>query len=278
MSTFFFYATQYGQYFAGWDNYDGDGGYAYTYNAPLQVGKWSHVAIVVKKNQMSIYVDGTRLGTCTSSKYSGLGGFGDLVFAASDVIAPNGAQHAAYDEVRVWSVARTQSEIKACMKTEFTGDIMPQGLIAYLKGETFVDGEGNMRIYDYAGSYHATLQGSYDIVSTNELNMGISSETPSISINEPQGTIYAGIPVKFSATYNTPVNRIAWTVEAEGFENLVLAEPTLTFTKPGTYTVTATAYTVHGATATTACEVSVVAAPEVDATFSMTHSLVPAGE
>ena len=278
LSTFFFYATQYGQYFAGWDNYDGDGGYAYTYNAPLQVGKWSHVAIVVKKNQMSIYVDGTRLGTCTSSKYSGLGGFGDLVFAASDVIAPNGAQHAAYDEVRVWSVARTQSEIKACMKTEFTGDIMPQGLIAYLKGETFVDGEGNMRIYDYAGSYHATLQGSYDIVSTNELNMGISSETPSISINEPQGAIYAGIPVKFSATYNTPVNRIAWTVEAEGVENLVLAEPTLTFTKPGTYTVTATAYTAHDVTATATCEVAVEAAPEVDATFSMTHSLVPAGE
>ena len=278
LSTFFFYATQYGQYFAGWDNYDGDGGYAYTYNAPLQVGKWSHVAIVVKKNQMSIYVDGTRLGTCTSSKYSGLGGFGDLVFAASDVIAPNGAQHAAYDEVRVWSVARTQSEIKACMKTEFTGDIMPQGLIAYLKGETFVDGEGNMRIYDYAGSYHATLQGSYDIVSTNELNMGISSETPSISINEPQGAIHAGIPVKFSATYNTPVNRIAWTVEAEGVENLVLAEPTLTFTKPGTYTVTATAYTAHDVTATATCEVAVEAAPEVDATFSMTHSLVPAGE
>ena len=275
LTSFFFYATQYGQYSVGWDIY---GDYTSSYNAPLQVGKWSHVAIVVNKNQMFLYVDGARLGTCTSSKYSGLGGFGDLVFAASDVIAPNGAQHAAYDEVRVWSVARTQSEIKACMKTEFTGDIMPRGLIAYLKGDTFVDGEGNMRLYDCAGSYHATLQGSYDIVSTNELNLGVSSETPSISINEPQGAVYAGIPVTFSVTYNTPVNRIAWTVEAEDIENLVLAEPTLTFAKPGTYTVTATAYTAQGTTATATCEVSVVAAPEVDATFTMTHSLIPAGE
>ena len=278
LSTFFFYATQYGQYFAGWDNYDGDGGYVSTYNAPLQVGKWSHVAIVVNKNQMSLYVDGTRLGTCTSSKYSGLGGFGDLVFAASDVIAPNGAQHAAYDEVRVWNVARTQSELKACMKTEFTGSVMPQGLIAYLKGETFVDGEGNIRLYDYAGTHHATLQGSYDVVSTAAIGLSEASEAPAISINAPQGVVYAGIPATFSATYNTSVSRIVWTAEDAGVENLAMVKPALTFAAPGTYTVTATAYADSGETQTATCTVNVVAAPEVDATFTMTHSRVSAGE
>ena len=278
LSTFFFYATQYGQYFAGWDNSDGDGGYVSTYNAPLQVGKWSHVAIVVNKNQMSLYVDGTRLGTCTSSNHSGLGGFGDLVFAASDVIAPNGAQHAAYDEVRVWNVARTQSELKACMKTEFTGSVMPQGLIAYLKGETFVDGEGNIRLYDYAGTHHATLQGSYDVVSTSAIGLSEASEAPAISINAPQGVVYVGIPATFSATYNTSVSRIVWTAEDAGVENLAMVKPALTFATPGTHTVTATAYTATAETKTATCTVTVVDAPKADATFTMTHSLISAGE
>jgi hypothetical protein len=156
LTTFFFYATGHGQYSAGWNNYDYDD-YASTYNAPLQVGKWSHIAIVVAKNKMTIYVDGLRLGSCESSKYSGLGGFGNLVFAAGDGIAPNGAQHATYDEVRIWSVARTPDEIKKDMYTQYTGSTLPQGLLTYLRGDIITDAEGQQCLYDYAGGHHATL-------------------------------------------------------------------------------------------------------------------------
>ena len=275
LTTFFFYATPYGQYTVGWSNY---GDYVSTYNAPMQVGKWSHVAIVVKKNQMSIYFDAIHLGTCTSSSFSGIGGFGDLIFASNDRIAPNGSQHGIYDEVRIWSTARTKEELAANMYTEFTGSAMPEGLIAYLRGDIITDSEGNQVLYDYVGGHHATLQGSYDIVDTDELGTSATSGTPTISINEPQSTIYAGMPVTLTATYNTAVDHIVWNAPAAGIENLNLTSPTVTFATAGSHTVTATAYTADGRSATATCTITVEQTPEVDATFTATAYDVPAGE
>ena len=127
---------------------------------------------------MTIYVAGLRLGSCESSKYSGLGGFGNLVFAAGDGIAPNGAQHATYDEVRIWSVARTPDEIKKDMYTQYTGSTLPQGLLTYLRGDIITDAEGQQCLYDYAGGHHATLQGNYEFVGTDELNLQATTAEP----------------------------------------------------------------------------------------------------
>ena len=276
LTTFFFYATGHGQYSAGWNNYDYDD-YASTYNAPLQVGKWSHIAIVVAKNKMTIYVDGLRLGSCESSKYSGLGGFGNLVFAAGDGIAPNGAQHATYDEVRIWSVARTPDEIKKDMYTQYTGSTLPQGLLTYLRGDIITDAEGQQCLYDYAGGHHATLQGYYEFVGTDELNLQATTAEPSISIDTPTSTIYAGIPTTFTATYNSAVDHITWTAAAAGIEEMHVASPTMTFAKAGTHTVTATATTADGRSASATLNITVAEAPEVDATFTTTASEVPAG-
>ena len=275
--SFYFYALGHGQYSAGWDWYD-DNSVANTYNAPLKVNQWSHIAIVVNKNNLKLYVNGLRLGSCETNSYSGVGGFGDLIFSSNDRIAPNGAQHGVYDEVRVWDVARTEQEIKECMYTEFTGSVMPKGLIAYLRGDIITDEEGNQRLFDYAGGHHATLQGNYSVVSTDELGLTIASQEPTISIDEPKGTIYAGIPVTLTATYNNAVNRIAWTAEGAGMKDMTVASPTMTFATAGTYPVTVTAYTADERTVTATRNITVAEAPEVDATFTATAQEVPAGE
>ena len=222
---------------------------------------------------MTIYVDGLRLGSCESSKYSGLGGFGNLVFAAGDGIAPNGAQHATYDEVRIWSVARTPDEIKKDMYTQYTGSTLPQGLLTYLRGDIITDAEGQQCLYDYAGGHHATLQGNYEFVGTDELNLQATTAEPSISIDTPTGAIYAGIPTTFTATYNSAVDHITWTAPAAGIEEMHVASPTMTFAKAGTHTVTATATTADGrsASATLNIKASSDAAPgrrHAKATFS----------
>ena len=273
--SFYFHATRYGQYQAGWNN---ESAYASSYNAPLRVNQWSHIAIVVEGNKMRLYVNGLRLGSCETNSYSGVGGFGDLIFSSNDRIAPNGAQHGVYDEVRVWNVARTEQEIKECMYTEFTGSVMPKGLIAYLRGDIITDEEGNQRLFDYAGGHHATLQGNYSVVSTDELGLNIASQEPTISIDEPKGTIYAGIPVTLTATYNNAVNRIAWTAEGAGMKDMTVASPTMTFATAGTYPVTVTAYTADERTVTATRNITVAEAPEVDATFTATAQEVPAGE
>ncbi len=272
--TFMFHADGSGAYFAGWSDNDR----AVTTGSTLKTGQWSHIAMVVEKNKIVIYVNGVQRAYRTSSSNSGVGGFGDLVFDADMSAYASFAQDGIYDEIRIWNSARTAAEIKSSMNVEFSGSVMPKGLIAYLRGDLISDDEGNQRLYDCVGGYHATLQGNYSVVNTNELGLSVSNEEPTISIDKPKGVVYAGIPATFSAIYNTAVNRIVWNAEDAGIENLNAAMVDMTFATAGKHTVKATAYTATGATVKTTCEITVLETPEVDATFDMTHRLIPAGE
>ena len=270
--TFMFHANGSGRFTAGWNT--GSHRIGETSTA-LKKGQWNHVAIVVDNNKMTIYLDGVSRGSVTSSSYSGLGGFGDLTFSSN---GERNAQNAQYDEIRIWNTARTASEIKAYKDVEFTGSITPHGLIAYLKGDLMTDNEGTTLLYDCVGGHHATLSGTYDIVGESMPALGISTEEAMASINIPEGTIYAGIPVTLSATSNTATSTLTWTAEGAGIKDLAVAAPTMTFATAGTHTVTLTAANAQGTTTTTSSEITVVAAPEVDATFTKTASSVAAGE
>ena len=266
---FMFHTDAYGVFYAGWDTNN-----RVTTYSTLTVGTWTHVAIVVDGNKLSVYLNGTLQRSITSSTYSGVGGFGDLVFSSG----VSAEQDAVYDEIRIWKTARTAAEIKAAMNAEFTGSIVPQGLVTYIKGDLITDKEGNPLLYDCVGGHHATLRGSYDVVNANRGALESVTGAPSISIDEPKGIIYAGIPVTLSATYGAAVNRIAWTAEAAGVENLNVVSPTMTFAAAGTHTVMVTAYAADGTTAVAQRELVVVESPEVDATFTMNATQVPAGE
>lgn len=274
--TFMFHADGNGRYYAGWDS---NGGHrAESYNAPIVAGKWVHIAIVVDKNKVSLYANGQRVGNCTSNSYSGVGGFGDLVFDSNISAYASFAQDGVYDEIRIWNVARTVNEIKECMGVQFAGDVLPKGLISYIKGDLIADKEGRPLLYDCAGGHHATLQGNYNIVNTDALGLSVSEEAPSISIDEPKNTIYAGIPTPISATYNAAVNRIVWTAEAAGMKDMAVAAPTMTFATAGRHTVTVVGYAHDGSSATATREFVVAEAPEVEADFTLTANKVPAGE
>ncbi len=265
---FMFHTDAYGTFYAGWDTSNR------ATTAALSVGQWTHIAMVIKKNQLSIFVNGVNRTSCTSDSYSGVGGFGDLVFSSG----VSAEQDAVYDEIRIWNTARTAKELKACMNTEFTGNIMPQGLVTYLKGDLITGKDGEPLIYDCVGGHHATIKGSYDVVIADMGKLGAVAGEPSVSIDEPKGTIYAGIPTTLSATYSAAVNRIAWTIESAGIENVNILSPTVTFATAGIHTVTAVAYTAAGSSATATYDVVVAEAPEVEADFVMNAAQVPAGE
>ena len=268
--TFMFHANSGGAFTAGWDTSN-----RLNTSTALKTNQWNHVAIVVDGNKMTVYLDGVSRGSVTSQSYSGIGGFGNLVFSSNGA---QNAQNAQYDEIRIWNTARTAAEIKACKNAEFVGSIMPQGLVAYLKGDLITNAEGSQMMFDCVGGHHATLQGTYSEVSQNMPTLGTPDAAPTISINAPKGTVHVGIPVTLSATYNTAVTHIAWTAEAAGIENLTVASPTMTFGTTGTHTVTVTASNSEGTTATASYDITVEAAPEVDATFTMSTRNVPAGE
>ena len=265
---FMFHTDAYGTFYAGWDT----GNRATT--AALSVGKWTHIAMVINKNKLNIYVNGVSRTSCISDTYSGVGGFGDLVFSSG----VSAEQDAVYDEIRIWNTARTAKELKECMNVEFTGSIMPQGLVTYIKGDLISGKENEPLIYDCVGGHHATIKGSYDVVIADMGELGAVAGDPAISIDEPKGTIYAGIPTTLSATYSAAVNRIVWTAEAAGIENASILSPTVTFATAGTHTVTAVAYAADGSSATATYDVVVAEAPEVEADFAMNATQVPAGE
>ena len=265
---FMFHTDAYGTFYAGWDTSNR------ATTAALSVGQWTHIAMVINKNKLNIYVNGVSRTSCISDTYSGVGGFGDLVFSSG----VSAEQDAVYDEIRIWNTARTAKELKACMNVEFTGSIMPQGLVTYIKGDLISGKENEPLIYDCVGGHHATIKGSYDVIIADMGELGAVAGDPTISIDEPKGTIYAGIPTTLSATYSAAVNCIVWTAEAAGIENASILSPTVTFATAGTHTVTAVAYTADGSSATATYEVVVAEAPEVEADFAMNATQVPAGE
>lgn len=102
--TFMFHANANGTFTAGWDTSN-----RLNATGALTAGRWTHISLVVDGNKMTAYVNGSQKGTVTSKSYSGIGGFGDLVFSS------NGAQndqHAFYDEIRIWKRHAPQPRLR----------------------------------------------------------------------------------------------------------------------------------------------------------------------
>jgi PKD repeat protein len=233
------------------------------------------VAIVVDNSRIYVYLNGVESGYFVSDYYVGLPAFGDLVFSSNGT---QNAQNAQYDEIRIWNTARTAAQVKVYKNVEFAGRIMPEGLMAYYKGDMITNAEGTQVLYDYVGNNHATLHNnSYVMVGENMPVLSTASESVYVNIEVPT-TVYANVPVTFTATYNDVVCQLAWTAEGAGVDNLIVATPTMRFTSAGTHAVTVAATTVDGQTVMATCDVVVQPAPEVDASFTMTANRVAAGE
>lgn len=251
----------------------------------LKTTSWTQVAIVVNKNKMTAYFNGTSVGSITSKTYSGIGGFGNLVFANSG----NNSQDAMYDEIRIWNRARTSTEIKNCYSREFHGEVQPDGLIAYYKGD-IIEQDGAYYLRDCVGGHHAVF--------TND---NFSEESPSsqpslnrpkdreniLIINEPSEAINANVPVKLTTKRGDAIRTLVWNIPALGISDWHIVAPNITFPEAGEYQVMVTGYDYEAfATGTNpeAREISdtivvkVGDAPALDADFTVSASEVGSGE
>lgn len=271
--TFMMHADYDGSFTAGWDTSNRTA----TMASALKVGEWSHIAIVVDGGKMVIYVNGVPAASCTSSTYSGLGGFGDLVFSA-DVDSYNRAYtDASIDELRIWNVARTSTEIKNNYDAQYAGEILPDGLIAYFKGNTTtIDGEVRWR--DYVSGHHAyILNSNYATDYRNDILPSSKAEL-SVSINSLDEQPSAGKPITLSADYSDAVSSLVWNVDGGVLENVTVREPSVVFPAAGDYTVTLVAKDISGKTVTDELLVTVLEEQPVDATFHAGSPLVIKGE
>ena len=267
---FMFHANADGTFTAGWDTSD-----RLNVSGALTKGVWKHIALVVDGNKLTAYVNGTEKASITSSKFSGVGGFGDLVFSSSGT---NSAWDAKVDELRIWKTARTADEIKEWRSVEFGDAGIPADLVAYYKGDLINQG-GVQKLRDHTtGAHHATLAGSsYRSSSTSGTSVNPSKDV-TVSINPLSETVYAGVPFNLTATAGYGVQSLQWTAPGAGVEQAAVVSPTLVFSHTGSQQVSVTALSLSGESSTATTQIEVAAAPAPDATFKATQTTVAAGE
>lgn len=275
---FMFHANEDGEFTAGWDAVGEKRVHAY---GALKVGRWNHIAMVVNKGSFNVYVDGKSAGSVNGgSTFSGIGGFGTLNFWSGEA---NG-QDAVYDEIRIWNKSRTRYEIQQAMNTEFSGSVLPQGLIAYYKGNVMMI-DGKPYLQDCVGAHNALIVNP-DSKSYEEINSDKTLDTEvkgTISINNTRITgpakVVAGQPAAFSAVFPDAVEQLSWNAPDAGIENYSGAELTAIFPKVGNYEVNLTAKgTTEANQITVKRMIEVAPAAEFSADFKASLKQVPAGQ
>lgn len=246
----------------------------------LSKDTWTHLALVVEGNKMTLYKGRTSAGTYTSNNFSGIGGFGNLVFSASG----NSANDCSYDEIRIWDRSRKSMEIFYSHDREFHGDAMPDGLIAYYKGDTF-EKDGATYLRDCVGGHHALLTNSnfkVEVPAKQPTLKDPDTKSNAVTVNKPAAEVTAGTSVTLTATRSDGVHSLLWTVPALNIKDFTSKDLTVTFPKAGTYDVTVKGlgYEVDGVSSevadTLAITVTDAAAPVAD--FEISASEVPAGD
>ena len=275
---FMFHANANGEFTAGWDAVGEKRVHAY---GALKVGRWNHIAMVVNKGSFNVYVDSKSAGSVNGgSTFSGIGGFGTLNFWSGE----SNGQDAVYDEIRIWNKSRTRYEIQQAMDTEFSGSMLPQGLMAYYKGDVVMI-DGKPYLHDCVGAHNAPISNP-DSKSYEEINSDKTWNTEvkgTISVNNTRITgpakVVAGQPAAFSAVFPDAVEQLSWNAPDAGIENYSGTELTAIFPKVGNYEVNLTA---KGATEanqiTVKRTIEVTPAAEFSADFKASLKQVPAGQ
>ncbi len=138
------------------------GGAQFQANAQIPLNQWTHLAATLSGTTATIYINGIASGTANfpvpanvtrNNNYIGRSnwGWGDPAPSAS------------FDDLRIWSVAKTGSEILASMNNELSGT--ESNLVAYFKFNEGVVCGNNTAITTLTNSaatgaqYNATLNG-----------------------------------------------------------------------------------------------------------------------
>ena len=237
--------------------------------------RWNHIAIVIKGNTLVLYVNGNHKGQITSPNYSGLPAFGNLQFGKTDT---NQWWYGGLDEIRIWSKARTQAEIRQNMRIPIAMPTLQPDLLVYLPMET-IEVDGKTLLREWISGKHATFNatGNWSI----QENLGPLSSiptTPTLTIEEEEDTHLAGIP--FQLTAQGPLNATSWTwsVPDTDMPEVSGIKPTFVFPQAGTYNISCTALYSTGDTLTVSKKVTVTEGKAPVAAFDILDNEQPAGD
>ena len=188
----------------GWSRMGAEVGWTFT-SAELDINSWHHLAFVGNGTQLLLYVDGVQRAAVPLNVGS-YGSSSDRFNIGAGVWSPAGLPvNGLMDEIRVWNVARTQSEIQNNMSTEID-PVSATGLVAYYKFNGGIPGGNNTGlnlVVDHKGNNNGTL-----------FNASLSGT----SSNFIQQSSIAVLPVQwksFDAELNNEDVLLTWTTAEE---------------------------------------------------------------
>lgn len=112
------------------------------------INTWHHVAFVYDGTNQILYLDGTPVATVpTTGTINNTAAFASGLVIGARYTQGTQFATAIFDDVRIWNVARNQSELQNAMNTNLIGN--EAGLVAYYR---FEDGTGSSTVTDITGN------------------------------------------------------------------------------------------------------------------------------
>ena len=273
--TWMMHANADGSFTAGWST----NARAQSSPGSIGVGVWRHICIVVDGKSMAMYIGGTNPVYASSSEHSGIGGFGDLTFAAG---SDNNYFDADIAEFRIWKRTFTANEVKRNYTATLADAVIGKDLLAYYRGDIIeIDGVPHLR--DCANGNHAPIASCglatsvIEQIKNGNTKVKTSNAALKVEVDQPQGDIFVGQPVTFSATPSLSAMSLVWDIPAANIHNVAINSPTAYFEKEGTYQVVATVKSKKDDVVSDTIEVT-VAKPEVSAAFALSKATCAVGE
>ena len=208
-------------YYYGIDGNNGLNYQGFTSGGAVNNGQWNHIAIVrdFTNNQLRWYINGVLSSTGTPAYSYAVAGGNDVTIGTGYA----GGYDGLIDEVRVWNVARTTSQIQADMNAPIAPGT--SGLVGYWK---FDEASGGI-VTDASGySNSGTSTGTRAIPSTApmEAPAGTYTWSPATGLSTTSGKVVTASPGS-SQTYTVEVaNPLGCAVGSKVQAVTVIANPT----------------------------------------------------
>ena len=133
----------------------------------LELNSWTHIACTLKGNSGSLFINGYVVGQGNfDSRPRDVERQKNFIGRSNGKIEDD--SHAMFDEIRIWNVSRSETDIQDAMNTSLSGD--EKGLLGYWN---FDDGTAEDLT---ANGHDGEMEGDAQIVNLNDLPVGITIE------------------------------------------------------------------------------------------------------
>lgn len=264
--SFLITTTASGQLQCGWDASN-----RFTTSArTLVANKWQHVAVVIDHSTITAYVNGMKKGSFTSSTFSGLPAMN--AFSIGSEERPFTGK---VDELRLWAEARSQMDIYRNRTMPVANAAGQSALLAYYPMEA-AEKDGQLCLSDFASSSVAPLTaGSQE----EDASFLTGAQMPAqAGFTFPDGQLYAGEPIALRSTAMVNTTSWQWTAPDALTTTASASNPSFTFSRPGTYSITQSITYDDGLSLDSTREVEVVSAEAPVADFAIATDTLGEGE